>query len=368
MLQRIYVNNFRCLVNFELKLNQINLLLGSNGSGKSSIFDVLGKIQDFVSGDARIYDLFSLSDTTRWQTLDKQRFEVDIALGEEYYSYQLLLERDTRKPRIKVEEETLLLNGKPLFSFRDGTARLYGDDHSEGPSYPFDLTLSGVGFVDERPNQRCLARFKQALEKVILVRPLPALMRPSSDREEARLVPTMENFVSWYRRISQEHGRAVMDIHEALRQVLPEFHSLDLKVLGETSKILRVNFQPAGDGRLVSFDFSELSDGQKMLIALYTLVFGLKDKGISLFVDEPDNFVTLREIQPWLLNLLDACGDWIEQTVLISHHPELINYLVGDGYGRWLTREGTGAVRILENPKFIEGLSVSETMARGWEQ
>ena len=41
MLKRIYINNFRCLVNFELKLDGLSLFLGANGSGKSTVFAAL---------------------------------------------------------------------------------------------------------------------------------------------------------------------------------------------------------------------------------------------------------------------------------------------------------------------------------------
>lgn len=41
MLKRLYVNNFRCLVAFELKLDSFAVLCGPNGSGKSSVFDVI---------------------------------------------------------------------------------------------------------------------------------------------------------------------------------------------------------------------------------------------------------------------------------------------------------------------------------------
>ena len=35
MITRLYVDNFKTLVNFELTLGPMNLLLGANGSGKS---------------------------------------------------------------------------------------------------------------------------------------------------------------------------------------------------------------------------------------------------------------------------------------------------------------------------------------------
>jgi len=37
MIKRLYVDNYKCLVNFDLKLDELSLLLGLNGSGKSSV-------------------------------------------------------------------------------------------------------------------------------------------------------------------------------------------------------------------------------------------------------------------------------------------------------------------------------------------
>ncbi len=35
MIKRIYIDNFRCFSNFELRPDRVNLLFGVNGSGKS---------------------------------------------------------------------------------------------------------------------------------------------------------------------------------------------------------------------------------------------------------------------------------------------------------------------------------------------
>ena len=49
MLTRLYVDNFRCLVNFELKFNRMNLLLGENGATHYSVSyqikNTAGKLQ-----------------------------------------------------------------------------------------------------------------------------------------------------------------------------------------------------------------------------------------------------------------------------------------------------------------------------------
>ncbi|MEM7760078.1 MAG: AAA family ATPase [Cyanobacteria bacterium P01_A01_bin.40] len=65
MLKRIYVNNFRCLVNFDLTFDNINLILGYNGSGKSALFEVIRKIQEFIVDDLKVEEIFSHQDLTR---------------------------------------------------------------------------------------------------------------------------------------------------------------------------------------------------------------------------------------------------------------------------------------------------------------
>jgi predicted ATPase len=41
MITRLYVNNFRCLVNFKAEFDSFAVLCGPSGAGKSSVFDAL---------------------------------------------------------------------------------------------------------------------------------------------------------------------------------------------------------------------------------------------------------------------------------------------------------------------------------------
>ena len=73
MVTRLYVDNFRCLVNFELKLDETNILLGPNGSGKTSVLVALRRIQDLVARGARIEEAFpSGADSTATDLLSSR--------------------------------------------------------------------------------------------------------------------------------------------------------------------------------------------------------------------------------------------------------------------------------------------------------
>jgi AAA15 family ATPase/GTPase len=121
---------------------------------------------------------------------------------------------------------------------------------------------------------------------------------------------------------------------------------------------------------LTRFSFDEISHGQRTIIALYALLFGLKCHEYSFFIDEPDNFLALPEIQPWLNALIDKCdlGE-IVQAVLISHHPELIDFL-GISRGILFERGLNGHIRTRKAADVANGsgLKLSETIARGWEK
>jgi len=364
MLQRLYIDNFHCLVNFELRLGPINLLLGANGSGKSSVFDALRRLQDFLIGGARVHDSFPSRSLTRWDTRSLQSFELELLDADHPFTYRLVIEHDRPRQRMRVQEERLSLRGQNLFASEGGQAQLYRDDFSPGPQYPLDWSLSGLGALHERPDNQLLSRFKRALARLVLLRPVPQTMASESRSESLRLDWQAQNFVSWYRRAAQEYLGANSAFLTELGQVLPAFESLSIRQSGEDTRVLKAWFAAPAGGRL-EIDFSELSDGQKQLILLYALLYVLREEKPSLFIDEPDNFVALREIQPWLAQLSDAIGSQIEQTVLISHHPELINHL-GQAHGQWLWREGSGPVRVSAAPAATDGLNLSETLAREW--
>ena len=105
-----------------------------------------------------------------------------------------------------------------------------------------------------------------------------------------------------------------------------------------------------------------------MLCVLYTLLYGSRGADRSLFLDEPDNFLALREIQPWLVQAADFAGSEIPQIVLVSHHPEIIDYL-GESKLRMLTRKRNGSIRVKTEFDFGGSpLKLSEIVARGWDE
>ncbi len=369
MLRRLYINNFRTLVNTELSFSPINLLLGPNGSGKSAIFDSLFKIRKFVTRDGKTADLFPFSDFTRWQdfTAPVQSFELEMEGNDGVYLYKLALEYQPEKRLGKMQHESLCFNGRPLFEFSShtGNARLYRDNHDKGPEYPSDWSRSGLGSIMERHDNKKLTWFKNRLENVFVVRLNPDLMSAETRDEVTTPDINMSDFASWFRHLSQEYQGRVFRLTEKLRNDLEGFDSFKLEKAGE-AKILSAGFHNPYD-KVDFFRLYDLSDGQRAVIALYTLLYCLPEDGYSLCIDEPENYLALPEIQPWLDILDNQTQNGKIQALLISHHPKVINFLADDA-GFWLSREGAGSTRIrkIHSGGQENGLPMSDLIDRGW--
>ena len=364
MIRRLHVDNFHCLNNFELELAETNILIGANGAGKTSVLDVLRRLQNLIVHGSKVPDAFADRHVSTGREGTPQRFELDAVADGVDYRYSLAIEHDSTCGRARIAEETLRCAGQPLLEFRLGEARLYRDDHEPGPAYPLRSTQSALSVLNEQAGSRKLFRFKREIANCVFVRPCPPLFRTESRTEDEFMHCSMRNFVDWYRLAAQQNTSAVPKLFAELGDVLPGFDSINLRESGD-ARLLTVRFRVSGKPK--DYRFDDLSDGQRALIALYSLVFLPKHR-ISLFIDEPDNYVALREIQPWAAAATERCGESIEQLVVISHHPVLIDYLAGTA-GKWFSRQDDGPVRVSDEPeRLIDGLSLSETIARGWQE
>ena len=329
MLKRVYVDNFGCLVNFEFRPSQVNLLLGRNGSGKTTLLDVLRRLRDVVVFGHRVPDVFPLFTKTQWETRPRQRFEIEIEDADETYAYVLVIEQDPKTgPRI--QEEILSVGGKPLFRLGEGKIHLFGDDHAPGPSFAFQAPYSPhASHASAGSKMRVFLDF---LEKIWIFRLNPwLLMDASSTSEQAALTESGSNFPSWYRGLVQAQPEISSSIRDSLKQVLPGFEGFRLPDWGQAgTRLLVADFSRPAGGPTYVLTLANLSEGQRCLVILYSILHAIAGRATMLVIDEPDNFVALQEIQPWLNLLRQAIEDQNTQLVVISHNPDVIDYLAAD--------------------------------------
>lgn len=370
VLRRIYVHNYKCLQNFELELQETVLLLGANGTGKTAVLDVVYGLRKLLAAEVKITDpvAFHPSTLTRWQEEHQQVFELDTEVGGESFRYRLEIEHADGGSRSRIVEESLVAGTTTLFRCKSGQVQLFRDNGSEGPTYAVDWSESALARVVPQASNTRLTAFMSAIRATVVCTVRPALVPAESSREADLLERYAENFVDWYRHALQENPTSVRTHVDSLQSVMDGFRDVHLTQSGLDRRALMLDFD-AGDAvghYKVALD--ELSDGQRAMVVLYALLhIRPEGSGVVLLLDEPENYLALPEVQPWLLELVELCDETPTQAVICSHHPELIDYL-GPDCGVVLRRDGSAVTtaRPLPTAAADNGLKLSELMARGW--
>ncbi|HVC98968.1 MAG TPA: AAA family ATPase [Pirellulales bacterium] len=371
MINRVYIDNFKCFVNFECRPQSLQLLLGDNGTGKTTLFDVLETLRDFVCTGTELMTAFPSNTLTAWDNRAEQRFELGMAGNGGEYVYRLVVEHDRAGPRNRIKAERLEFDGQPLYEFDGHEAHLYRDDFSPGPVFPFDWSRSAIPTIPERGDNQSLSWFRRQLRKVYVFSPDPLRMLTRSEAELDKPDRELHDLVSWLRHLSQESVDTVSRLRDVLRdEVIEGLDNMKLEKVSEATRALKFEFKFAskGNGRAFSLLFDQLSTGQRNLVALFAILHAAVEKDATVCIDEPDNYVALRELQPWLTLVRDRVEDEDGQCLLISHHPELINYLAAQ-HGLRFFREEMGPTRAQPfDGKTDELIAPAEIVARGWDQ
>lgn len=364
MITRLYANNFRCLVAFKAEFDSFGVLCGPNGAGKSSVFDALRLIRNLATGDGSLggegeRDVPHL-EFTSWLTSTIQEFELGVTVEGRAFEYTIHIEQkaDFEKPRIVKEQATC--DGRSLFERDlDGVHFQKSDGCQTG--FPLDWRQAALASIQPKGNLRDLLILQKAMAKLLILRPNPRAMERESKSESKHPDLYLSNLTSWYRSLSQDLDWTVA-LRDLIQAVWPDFKSFRLVDAGLNTKALQLRFEASKGGDLF---FEQLSDGEKALIGLYMVRAALATGAAqTVLLDEPDNFVGLPELQPWVLALRELL-DENHQAILISHHPEILNN-AGEDSGRYLWRDNHTSPTRIGPLKVPEGLSAGEAVARGW--
>jgi len=374
MFVRLYADNYRCFSAFTLELGSLSVLLGSNGTGKSTVLALFAKVRDFVTGRGKSLDLFPAESLCRWDKRIEQTFELALNLEEQgEYVYRLRIRHEAPERALnKIVEETLSLNGKPLFEGNDQEIRLHNDWQSgNAVGMQPDWHVSGISRVYERNDNKKLVAFRKAFETMLVLQLNPALVSAVATGKQSVQIPTPDcsDFAAWLRYISTAEALVRQEAENSLTMgSLPGFRAFQAIPSGD-AEILECVFQ--SKPKALKFRLDELSSGQIALIILEVAIAAATEHGGVLLLDEPSNFLGLPEIQPILVRLQDAALEGRFQVVLTAHHPIAVD-LLASGYGLWLDREPAGPTRVYRvqmadnTMDDKSAMRVSDLVARGW--
>jgi ABC-type cobalamin/Fe3+-siderophores transport system ATPase subunit len=324
VIRRFYVHNFRCLENFELPISGQSsvLLIGNNGSGKTTVGLALEILQKIARGTNQVSDLVKPKDLARGRADVPMRFEIEVELEGKIYGYTIAFE-------LKGLKELLVLEEK----FEVGGRVIYAREAAQTPwkeiaaamlraNLPIDRHLVALPLIQEQLRNDPLLVFKQWLARMLILRPIPSLILGDSKEETLEPNPQVTNFGAWFSGLLALAPSAYTKIDEYLKQVMPDLKDIKNPVIGTDFRSLVVQF--SNEQGTVKLPFEDLSDGEKCFM-ICGLVLASNDAygPVFCFWDEPDNFLAPSEVGHFVLALRKAFQSG-GQFIATSHNPEAI--------------------------------------------
>lgn len=328
MIRRLYVHNFRCLENFELPLSgrKSSLLIGANGSGKSTIGFVLGALQSIGQGINRVGQLVKPSDFAQYRSGIPMRFEIETMLEGVIYEYSLALEYPDGFKELRVLEEKLSVAGKPIY-FRNGAKVRFSNIKNE-TAFQVDWHLVALPLIQERNSADPLYIFKTWLARMLILAPIPSEITGDSEGETLSPKRNVTDFGEWFSGLLAHSPAAYTQIDGYLREVMPDFKDIRNPVSRSDFRSLTIQFQQKE--ATLSIPFSALSDGEKCFFICAVVLAANESYGpIFCFWDQPDNYLSPSEVGHFVMALRRSFQNG-GQLLITSHNQEAVRQFSDD--------------------------------------
>ncbi len=316
VVRRFYVHNFRCLENFELRLagQSSVLLIGKNGSGKSSVAAALRILQQIARGKNRTGELVEARDFAGGRTNVPMRFEIEVELNSAIYEYSIAFELPNGLKEPRVAEEKLSVDGRTVYA-----PELAPEQKT---LFQIDWHVVALPIVQQRSAHDPIAVFRDWLARTLILRPVPSLMDGESKDETLQPTPDLGDFAGWFAGVLAHAPSAYNRIDRYLRELMPDLKDIRNPIVGKDSRSLEVHF--SRDQASLKLDFADLSDGEKcFMISAVVLAANEAYGPLLCFWDEPDNHLDLSEVSHFVLGLRKAFQSG-GQFIATSHNPEAI--------------------------------------------
>lgn len=331
MLQRLYINNFRCMENFEFKPGDASsvLLIGKNGSGKTTLAQALKIFQAIGRGTNRVSQLVKPQDISLGRTTVPLRLEMEVRLTSHLFRYTLALDLPERFRELRVREEQLLLDDEIVYSreLAQVTVKRQNAGQSES-KFNIDWHLIALPVIQDPSTSSALSTFREWLASMVLLAPIPRLMAGEAGGETLEPEEDGTNFADWLSGLLAQYPAAYATLSQHLQQIMPDLADFRFERAGKEAKSLLVRFQ--SDTAEHEFDFDALSDGEKCFFLCAVVLAANQCYGpLFAFWDEPDNYLSLSEVSHFVMALRRGFHKG-GQIVMTSHNEEAVRRFSND--------------------------------------
>ena len=358
MIKCISVNNYKMFKEFRVSFGEgVNLICGPNGSGKSALCEIMHSLCNFtampdVSGRIAhsLAESFPQSTLCRFSASDIGREDMTISVclgsGDSEYEYKLTARYNLRDGKARVQNEVLnrAQESVPIYTFDEGKITMQTDDKRE-LVFNGDWSVSGLPMAS-RNNSR-IREFGRLMDSIYTVHLDPKLLAQDFTAASGTIGLNGEHFSAWHFNNTLNQIEKQSTVMEQCKGFIPGFVAFNSPKSGDVFRYTaRVNHK----GQNYNLEFRELSDGQKMLFALYSLLANVPD-GATVIIDEPENYLAPGELQPWLDAVSDASDERGIQFMLITHNPKTLN---------WYHKEAIIFKVAGEPPRIVAEININE--------
>jgi predicted ATPase len=328
MIQELYVHNFRCLENFTLSLKgkSSSLLIGKNGSGKTTIAAVLEVFQKIGRGfnqTGGFGGLIKQSDFTRGNTTVPMRFKLKVCIDKKNYTYSLAFEYSELSSSVRISAETILVEDKVIYSREHNSITLLHTGNVT--TFFIDWHLVALPLIQTNQGEP-LQILRDWLANMIVLSPVPSQINGSSFASAfgSPVYPDRfgYNFVEWLAILLSRYPAAYSDIVKHIKEIMPDFSNFQTP--------LSTGWQSGFRNLIVQFDggvelhFDQLSDGEKCFFLSAVVIATNKQSSSSFcFWDEPDNYLAISEVGHFITELRRTFKT-NGQILITSHNAQAI--------------------------------------------
>ncbi|MDR2669374.1 MAG: AAA family ATPase [Desulfovibrio sp.] len=358
MLTNIYIDGFRHFKNFDLKLHpQTTLLSGLNGTGKTTIVEVMNRLQLFLVGSLPVTSLCNAADIPKWEFKEYRQststLGIHLEVDGEDYAYVVGAKHNFQDSSCCINREMLKIGHKSIFSSAEGNASVVADDDRKF-NYPVDWTFTGLK-VAERNNSKIHEFIKIIKDSIFSVSINPFAISSSHQEHEPILNLDGSNFSAWYDYLLDKQTAVVADTFSEISSFIPGFKQFTFDKEGKNKELIADIF--INKTQSYRLPFENLSHGQKLLCLLHLLIRVCPENS-TILIDEFENFLSPVELQP----LYDAAQDAFEerniQFIFVSHHHKTMNWFQDSAI--ILSFSGNPSFVRVENFSPNDGISIDE--------
>lgn len=173
MIEKLYIDNYKCFRNFEADFGDQHslLLLGQNGTGKSALLDALILLQRIARGTGKTGILFDADNINAVAQSTDIAFRLFASVDGAKYSYQLTLDLPHGFSAWRIEKETVTRDGIPLLAREYASVKL-----ANSAAFDLDWHQLALPVIFKSEKTVPILAFRNWLARMYLLKPVPSLM------------------------------------------------------------------------------------------------------------------------------------------------------------------------------------------------